>query len=319
MTHADSIWAKALEAHSDSLQSKVDLLQTKLDALQSKTEFLSNVIETANDGVSNQLASATLWLEVIAILIVIIGGGVGIYINYKKRQIEDIATIVEGKKRAVERMASETEKLDSRIRHNMSDLYKDLRKEETNALLDRLITEPYDICNLSDLLASRELGSECYPKFKEAYMKFQKEEKEMPSKDETYNLRFVILFFQHFCFLSLNDEDVAPSIRNFFLEGCCASFKRDIKRSTIGLCKAISDENSTFNKGEVLVDFLKALNKSPHKNYKELKIIFEQNITPQTLLQSAIDRCTADHVYLTLFGVTSSERDETTPHQNGES
>ena len=59
MTHADSIWAKALEAHSDSLQGKVDLLQAKLDALEGKTEFLANVVETANDGVSNQLSTDT--------------------------------------------------------------------------------------------------------------------------------------------------------------------------------------------------------------------------------------------------------------------
>ena len=58
MTHADSLWAKALEAHSDSLQSKVDLLQAKLDVLEGKTEFLANMVEIANDGVSNQLSAA---------------------------------------------------------------------------------------------------------------------------------------------------------------------------------------------------------------------------------------------------------------------
>lgn len=268
MTHADSIWVNTLQEHADSLQCKVDSLQAKLEVLQNKTDLFCNIVDTANDGVSNQLASATFWLEVIAILIVIVGGAVGLYVDYKKRQIEDISITVEGKKRAIDRMVSETEKLDAKIRHNMSDLYKDLRKEETNALLDRLISEPYDICNLADLLASRELGSESYPQFKEAYMKFQEEEKEMPGdKDGTYNLRFMVLFFQHFCFLSLNDEAIAPSIRRFFHEGCCAAFKRDIIRSTIGLCKAISDENSTFNKEDVLVDYLKALNNSQHSYY----------------------------------------------------
>lgn len=58
MKHSDSLWVNSLEAHTDSLQRKVDLLQAKLDDVQSKTEFLSNVIETANDGVSNQLSAA---------------------------------------------------------------------------------------------------------------------------------------------------------------------------------------------------------------------------------------------------------------------
>ncbi len=56
MNHADSIWAKALELHSDSLQSKVDSLQAKLDVLQAKSDLMYSVVESSNSGVANQLS-----------------------------------------------------------------------------------------------------------------------------------------------------------------------------------------------------------------------------------------------------------------------
>ena len=102
MTPTDSIWAKALEAHADSLQGRVDSLQAKLEALQDKTDLLYNIVETANDGVSNQLSSATHLLEVIAILIAIGGFALGSYISHIKRQIEKMAQTVDDKKRVVE-------------------------------------------------------------------------------------------------------------------------------------------------------------------------------------------------------------------------
>lgn len=312
MTHADSIWAKALETHADSIQSKVDLLQAKLDDLQGKTEFLSNVVETANDGVNNQLASATLWLEVIAILIVIVGGIVGYYINYKKKQIEEISSLVEGKKLAVERMARETEILDAKIRHNMSDLYKDLRKEETNALLERLVLEPQDVDNLGTALCARDIDEAGYVKLRTAYFKMKKMLEEGSQKNvvRDYSEYYIALFYQHFFYMSLKDDEISPEFENYYGMIFSRAYKRDMIKSTIDLCKALSEETSTFNKELILVTYLKALNSSQFSELVELKNIFEQNISPQTLLQNAISRCTAEQVYLQLFNITPPASEE---------
>lgn len=327
MTPTDSIWAKALEAHADSLQGRVDSLQAKLEALQDKTDLLYNIVETANDGVSNQLSSATHLLEVIAILIAIGGFALGSYISHKKRQIEKMAQTVDDKKRVVEGLAEivdekkeniddiakSTEELDKKIHGDLTGLYNDLRKEETNALLDRLILEPFDICNVSDLLLAREIEYGGYKKLKEAYLKLLKElEGEKPENiDKTYQIRYVILFFQHFCYEALIDEDVAPSIIEYLEAGCQAAFKRDIVKSTTELCKAVSSEKSRFNKEDVLVEFLLALNRSWHRNYKVLRTIIEENITPKELLQGAIERCKKDKVELQLFEDTKQELCET--------
>lgn len=327
MTHADSIWAKALEAHNDSLQRSVDALQAKLEALQSKTDLLTNVVETANDGVSNQLSSATHLLEVIAILIAVGGLALGSYISHKKRQIEKMAQTVDDKKKVVEELAKvvdekkdnvdiiakSTEELDKKIHGDLAGLYKDLRKEETNALLDRLIQEPFDICNVSDLLLAREIENSGFLKLKEAFLKLLKEQDgEKPENiDKTYQIRYVILFFQHFCFEALIDEEVAPSVIEYLDAGCQTAFKRDIIKSTTELCKAVSSEKAIFNKEDVLVQFLLVLNHSWHRNFKELRIIIEENITPNEILQRAIERCKKDKVELQLFEETKQEEGET--------
>lgn len=335
MTHADSIWAKALEAHSDSLQSKVDLLQTKLDALEGKTEFFANVVETANDGVSNQLSAANYLLTIVGVIVTIAAIWLGVQIekkwhkmqsmaatvDEKKKTVTELAKIVDEKKEKVDIIAKATEDLDQKIHSNLSALYKDLRNEETNTLLDRLVLEPTDVSNLNGVLMSREINEEGYNKLKKAFLKLKEDQEgqEINPLGHDYFGEFVVLFFQHFFYQAIMDDDISSEFESRYDMIFSRANKRDMIKSTTDLCKALSDRDATFEKEGILVSYLKSLNLSQYNNLPELKNIFKQNITPQTLLQSAIDRCTADHVYLTLFGITSPERDETTPQQNGES
>ena len=124
MNNIDSISIKALEAHADSLQSKVDLLQAKLDGMEYKTEFLSNVVGTANDGVSNQLSAANNLLVLFSVIIGVLGIWLGIYVTKKKQQIEQLADIVDAKKKAVDAIAQATEDLDKKIHSDLSGLVR---------------------------------------------------------------------------------------------------------------------------------------------------------------------------------------------------
>ena len=53
----------------------------------------------------------------------------------------------------------------------------------------------------------------------------------------------------------------------------------------------------------MLVDYIKAINKSKYKDLIELKNIFQDEIKNQNLLVEAIDKCTTNKVYLSLFGI----------------
>lgn len=314
MTHADSIWAKALELHSDSLQSKVNSLQAKFDSIQAKNDLLYSIVETANDGVNNQLSAANYLLALVAVVIAIVAIWLSIYIGNKKKEIESMAKTIDETKDTVTKIAKNTEVLDKKIHCNLSDLYKDLRKEETNALLDRLLLEPKDVNNLNTILWSREIEESGYAKLREAYIKLKNEERGRNSEFVTNNYleEYLVLFYQHFFYHAINDGEISPEFDRVYGSIFARAYKRDMIKSTIDLCKALSDENSTFKKEEVLTLYLKALNSSKYKDLEDLKNIFEQNITPSSLLQKAIARCTADHVYLQLFGITPPEGEEST-------
>lgn len=311
-----------------SNRNTVDSLHSQIDALQSKTDMLSGIIEASNSSVSNQLTVAGILLALVGLIVTVFGAVIGLYISKKKAEIEKLAQTVEEKKTIVASLAKTTKELDDQIHNDLKGLYQQLRKEETNALLDRLVLEPRDILNLTQLLFARDLEDSGFVKLREAYLKLkaslnenrnEEEESEESSDDlggfsrgfeETGEDKYTLLFFQHYCGLSLMDEDIRPELIKSFGDNFDCAFKRDMIKSTIDICQALSDKNSTFNKEDVLVSFLKALNESKHSNLTELKNILEQNIQPDSLLKKAVERCTKEGVYLKIMGVEKPNDEE---------
>ncbi len=338
MTHADSLWAKALELHTDSLQSKVDSLQAKLDALQGKTDFLSNVIETANDGVSNQLSATNNLLALVGVIVTIAAIWLGVLIEKRKRQIEkmaetidtkkkaveDLAAIVDDKKEKVDIIAKATEDLDKKIHGDITGLYNDLRKEETKTLFQRIAKEPLDIDNLGPILLAREVEPENFLLLKQAFLKVP----EIPVVEDKIDLEngvfriksdtnhsFMLQFFQHFFYQSVKDDDIRQTFVDNFKNVFDNAFDSDIVRATEGLCKALTDADSKFDKVYVLKGFLKAINTSKFENFALLRKILEENLSEQGLLQLAIERCEADNITLSLFKGKTSESGQSTSQE----
>ena len=335
MTHADSIWAKALELHSDSLQNKVDSLQAKLDALQAKSDLLYSVVESSNSGVANQLSTITLWLEFIAIVIAVGGGILGFYVSKKRREIEIMAQTVDEKKVSVETLAQiidekaekvdsiskTTEDLDNKIHNDLTALYKQLHREETKSLLERLVLEPLDISNIIKLLLARDIDASNFYLLREAFLKFletvknDSNEKTKDGNDYAIggsyyepNFNFQILFFQHYCEQSIKDDAIKPYMMEQLIDIINVAFKRDMLKSTQGLCKALSAEVTTFDKVDVLVRFLSALNNTKYREYTELRELLEAEVNP-SLLERAKNKCKEQKEYLALFGIQPPKAD----------
>ena len=98
------------------------------------------------------------------------------------------------------------------------------------------------------------------------------------------------------------DDDIRPGIVNDFNHVMACAFKRDIIKSTVDFCQALSVDSAPFDKVVLLADYLKALNQSKYSNLIELKNIFQEKMN-KDLLVNAIDKCTTDGVYLGMFGV----------------
>ena len=326
MNMIDSIWVNSTEGELSDLSSAIDSLQCQLNTLQAKNDYLTNIIETANDSVANQLSSANYLLEIIAIMIAIVGGVLGYYIGKKKRQIDAIAVTIDDKEKTIGRISEATKELDKQIKGNLGELYNKLRSEETKALLDRLVLEPRDIGNLIQLLFARDLDEEGFLKLREAYLKL-KNEPEDDTIDErmgflklrsSFNEDYILLFYQHYSYLALKDDEIRADLVKGFNNNCQKAFKRDLIKSTIDICRVLNDDSASFNKEEVLTVYLKALNNCKYRNLEDLRNVFEQNITKTELLQKAIEKCTADGVYLDMFGIKKPEAVEEKSPIDGE-
>lgn len=309
----DSLWVYSTESQLYGMQNTIDSLQSELTMFQTKTDMLTGIIETSNDSIANQLSAANNLLAFIAIALTIGGAIIGFYIRRKKLEVEGMVNMVDEKKKIIDEIAKTTKELDEQINSNVQELYQKLRKEETNALLDRLVLEPRDISNLIRLLLARDLDEDGFAKVREAYLKLEEEHKEELDSEmdfESNSEEYILIFFQHYCYQAVKDDVIRPELVNGFAENSNNAFQRDIIKTTIDLCRALTDETSTFNKEDVLTAYLKALNGCKHKNLEELRNILEQNITPQSLLEKAKEQCTKDGVYLSLFGITKPEKEE---------
>ena len=324
MTHSDSLWVNTLERHADSLQRSIDSLQTKFDVLQAKNDLFCSVVESANDGVSNQLSATNNFLALIAVILTIAAIGLGLLIDNRKRQIEIMAKTVDEKKETVEKLAKivdekadkvdtiskTTEELDKQIHNNLSALYKDLREEETKTLFQRLVKEPLDINNIGQLLLAREVDTDNFQLLKEAFVKLPEQpeigddsdiDSVILSMNSDTKHSFMLQFFQHFFYQSVKDDDVRPAFVENFKNVFDNAFESDIIRATEGLCKALADEDSKFDKEYVLTEFLKAINTSKFENFALLRKMLEDNLNKQGLLKSVIEKCKSTNFTLTLF------------------
>lgn len=246
-------------------------------------------------------------LVAFTIVFGIVGVFVGSYISWLQRKVSKMNDNIEEKEKKIVSLAKAVEATESRIHSDISGLYKKLRKEETLELLRRLEVEPKDISNLLDILLARSFEEDGFPILKNAYLKLVNLGDEATERigflgSSSYKQQYLLLFFQHYMYLSILDDDLRNDVVKDFNHAMACAFKRDIIKTTEDFCNALSVNGASFHKTSLLIDYLKALNNSKYCNLIELKNIIQEN-TNKDLLVDAIDQCTSDKVYLKMFGI----------------
>ena len=280
--------------------------------LNDNIDAIRNIVDVSNSTIANEISAVNTLLVVVSIIWGVFSFGVGIYITLLQNKMVKIKRELYAKEETINEIAKKVEDTDNKIQSDISGLYKQLREEETMTMLRRLEEEPQDISNLSKLLLARPIGNDGYPILKSAYIKLLELEKENEQSENdiinnyyNYNRSFLLLFFQHYMYNAILDNDIREDLRIGFDNECKCAFKSDIIKSTKDLCKALSKSDAPFEKEPILVDYLKAINGSNFKNLIELKNIFQEEIN-SSLLVSAIEKCTSDKVYLEMFDIVDS-------------
>lgn len=291
------------------LNSNIDTLKY-LQNLNENVDAVRRIVDVSNSTIANEISAVNTILVAFTIVFGFVGVFLGFYISWLQKKVTKMSDNIEKKEQTIMSLAQAVEKTENKIQSDISGLYAKLREEETQTLLKRLEEEPLDISNLSKLLLARPIGIEGYPILKSAYINLLNINKELDENGNDYaeyESTYLLLFFQHYMYQSLMDDDIREDLRKEFYNGCQCAFKRDIIRSTKEMCRVLSTSNVYFEKKSILVDFLKAIDQSRFRMLPELKEILQAEINDKSLLVDAIDQCTSDKIYLGMFGVEAPE------------
>jgi hypothetical protein len=273
-------------------------------------ESLRDLVEMSNATISNELSSASISLNVMSVIIAVVGIAFSIYVSVLYNRVKKVREEVKNKtryvygvKKHVDEIKKQVDEVDSQIHSNLSGLYQQLREEETKTIINRLVEEPLDISNLDTLLLSRKIDDSLYPLLKEAFLKLQKTGRKdvRPQMGLSYNDKYLLLFFQHFYYNSIMDDDIRDVLPSSYGLLMRCAFKRDIIKSTEDLCRALSIDAVSFDRELFLYDYIVALNNSDFKNLIELKNILESQINNTALLPAAVERAIKNDIDLELF------------------
>lgn len=303
----ESIDMQMLNHEIDSIQTAIGNLAIS-NSNDAQMQTAMNIMSQSYDAISNQISMVNVIIACFAFLFAIAAIGLSVYVSYKVSSVKKSLKLIESKRKAINETARKAERLNNEIKNDIEGLYKRLREEETLTLLHRIEEEPMDIINIGSLLLARCLDEKGYPILRSAFMKswaLGDEGKKRFGDVLSVHENFAIMFFQHYMKETVLDEEIRTKVFTDLHTCMNAAFKNDMMKSTEGLCVALSEPYVTFDKELILCDYLKSLNKSRYRNLAALKTIFEEKL-PADLLRSAIEKCTADKVYLSLFGITKS-------------
>lgn len=273
-------------------------------------ESLRKLIEHSNDVINTQLSTTNILIAAAGLALAVLGLVLGGYVDHMRRKVKKMSEDVEERAERISKLASAVEATDLKIQNDLAGLYSKLRKEETITLLRRLEEEPLDIHNLSRQLLSREIDQEGYQILRNAYRALESTDQANDSvgffsgsnKDS-----YLLLFFQHFMYNAIQDDELRPELINFYATGFNCAFQRDIVKTTRDLCRAMAEDTCKFEREKVLVPYLKAIQTSKFKTLGPLKDILEDELKQTRVLVDSIEQCRQDGIFLEMFGIINPE------------
>ncbi len=267
---------KLPDAKIDSLKNEIRILKSEIGDLKEKHNYQNEqinlqtgMIDTAFDGVSAELSSSSNYIGIFGVIIAIFSIGLSIYVSRIEKNVKNMKSDNEQLLQKNIQIKQDLEALSEKITKDSTGLYKIIRNEDSNHILDRLISVPEDIDNLFSSLASRDLEKEHFPKLKEAFL-------QLKSEDDGYT-DYLTLFFQHFSDLSLLDKDIKPKFLDSLDGKFEIAFKNDVIKSAndyfnaiteLSISKSISDINK----------YILALCKSTFKDSEEVYFVINSAV-----------------------------------------
>lgn len=260
-------------------KEEIKILRNNLKTLEDKHEYQLKINEQTLNSISSQLEATSLNISIFAILFGICAIILGIYVTWVERKIINIRGENEKLLEETRQNKQEVVAINNLIQKDIYGLFLKIKREETLHILNRLISIPEDVSNVSSELLSRELYPDDFALLKKAFLNLKPEEPLQAgyislsgSKKDSY----LLLFFQHFLEQSVKDDDINTDLVNFYPTAISCAFENDILKSANDFFKGVEEKGIENTKNEIQ-SFFNALSNSKFKKFNNLyERIFSQ-------------------------------------------
>lgn len=285
-----------MSASETELIQSVTRIQGQQELLEDRVGNLVEVIDVSNDGISNALSASNSYLTVVSIIIALMAAGLALYVAYLERKMRSMKDAVSQMNQEVSAKEAEVKALVNQVNNDVDGLYVKIRREDTKAMLKRLVKVPEDVTNMEDALLSRDLEKEDFLLLKQAYMALVEKGRDKervglfkPTKGEEY----LLLFFQHFSGLSVEDDFLGERIIPYFQRGLDCAFENDVKKVIDDLSGVLVKKNASYDRLNVLAHLIAALNHSKEtKDHPEYLQSLKEKVNDSQLWQKAEEKAT---------------------------
>ena len=290
----DSLSASIARSNAkiENINESIDELSKQVDNLSYIVEAQKDIISQEQSAIENSLSGTSLRLDIFSIVIAVAGIGLGIYISRKETNMQELLNQVKLLEEKTSKTKDEIVELNDNILNNTEGLYARLRREETVTLLKRLVYEPNDVVNLSQMLLSRDLEEKNFKYLLAAYRNLENRDTDSGLfiqggiRQLSPKGYYLVLFFQHFCGQAINHDLVRDDLIKFFPSTIRAAFKNDIVKSTQSLVMCLNKTEEQYDKVDILSKYLVALNQSKFRDYMEPYSIIVSKYKNGTELQT---------------------------------
>lgn len=285
---------EVLNASKTEMLQSITRIQGQQDLLEERVGNLVEVINASNDNISNVLNASNSYLTVVSIVIGLLAAGLALYVTYLERKMKSMKDTVSQINQDILAKEAEVKLLVNQVNNDIGGFFVKIRREDTKAMLKRLSRVPEDITNMEDALLSRELETEDFLLLKQAYMTLIEKGRD---KDKvglfksTKGEQYLLLFFQHFSGLSVEDDFIRERIVPYFQRGLDCAFDNDVMKVIDDLGGVLGKNNTTFDRLDVLARFISALSRSTEtKDHPEYLEMLKEKINDMQLWQEADEK-----------------------------
>ncbi|MCW7490524.1 hypothetical protein [Leptospira meyeri] len=193
------------------IHDRINKLEIKINFLDEKYEHSIELSSKSIDHISNIISTSSF---VLGILILILTVFITVIYNKTNQLIKKSSKHI-----------NEIKIIDNDIKFNMSEIYKKIRNEEIEYIINRLTKVPEDIVHYSSKLLSTQIEQKYFESFKNISITYDTK----PFK--THRERsgeYLIVLFQHFPSQCLFDEYLSKKIEQLIPKLIDNSFENDL-------------------------------------------------------------------------------------------